>query len=95
MTKLICPECQHENEPERMYCHSCGARLDRSKLAPTTAAVDDLRQVLVDTGAVDRVEAMITTGCQEALAALAGSAVAPEAVAALTDLALAATARQA
>lgn len=41
MTTLICPECQHENEPERIYCHSCGARLDRSKLAPTPAAVED------------------------------------------------------
>jgi hypothetical protein len=30
MTKLICPECRHENESERIYCHSCGARLDRS-----------------------------------------------------------------
>jgi hypothetical protein len=29
-TKLICSECQHENEAERIYCHSCGARLDRS-----------------------------------------------------------------
>jgi hypothetical protein len=31
-TKLICPECQHENESERVYCHECGARLDRSVL---------------------------------------------------------------
>ena len=30
MTKLICPECQHENELERIYCHNCGARLDRT-----------------------------------------------------------------
>ena len=30
MIKLICPECQHENEAERIYCHDCGARLDRS-----------------------------------------------------------------
>lgn len=29
-TKLICPDCQHENEAERIYCHHCGARLDRS-----------------------------------------------------------------
>jgi hypothetical protein len=28
--KLICPECQRENEAERIYCHDCGARLDRS-----------------------------------------------------------------
>jgi hypothetical protein len=32
MTKLVCPECAHENEPERIYCHSCGARLDRSAI---------------------------------------------------------------
>ncbi|MEO7725335.1 MAG: zinc ribbon domain-containing protein [Chthoniobacterales bacterium] len=33
MTKLMCPDCQHENEPERIYCHNCGARLDRTGLA--------------------------------------------------------------
>ncbi len=32
MTKLICSDCQHENEPERIYCHNCGARLDRTKV---------------------------------------------------------------
>ena len=29
-TKLICPECRHDNEPERLYCHECGTRLNRS-----------------------------------------------------------------
>lgn len=29
-TKLICAECRHENEGERIYCHNCGDRLDRS-----------------------------------------------------------------
>lgn len=33
MTKLACPECGHDNEPERVYCHSCGARLERSGVA--------------------------------------------------------------
>ena len=33
MIKLICPECRRENEPERIYCHDCGARLDRTALA--------------------------------------------------------------
>ncbi len=33
MIKLVCPECGRENEPERIYCHDCGARLDRSTLA--------------------------------------------------------------
>ncbi len=31
--QLSCPECRHENEAERVYCHECGARLDRSPLA--------------------------------------------------------------
>jgi hypothetical protein len=33
MIKLICPECRRENEAERIYCHDCGARLDRTALA--------------------------------------------------------------
>lgn len=41
MTKLICPDCQHENESERIYCHNCGARLDRSKLVPSAATLGD------------------------------------------------------
>ena len=44
MTKLICPECQHENEPERVYCHNCGAKLDRSAVAVTKEPVKDTRQ---------------------------------------------------
>src|SRR5438046_10432081 len=31
--QLTCPECRGDNEPERIYCHDCGARLDRSALA--------------------------------------------------------------
>jgi hypothetical protein len=30
MTKVTCGECRHENEAERIYCHNCGERLDRS-----------------------------------------------------------------
>ena len=33
ITKLICAECRHENEAERIYCHNCGERLDRSAAA--------------------------------------------------------------
>jgi hypothetical protein len=29
-TKVICTECRRENEPQRIYCHNCGERLDRS-----------------------------------------------------------------
>ena len=32
-TKVICAECRHENVPERVYCHNCGERLDRSAVA--------------------------------------------------------------
>lgn len=41
MTKLICPECRLENEPERIYCHECGARLDRSALAKAASQQED------------------------------------------------------
>ena len=40
-TKLLCPECRRENEPERIYCHDCGARLDRSALAKSKAKEED------------------------------------------------------
>jgi len=29
---LICKDCGYSNEPERVYCHNCGAKLDRSVL---------------------------------------------------------------
>jgi len=32
MSKLVCPDCRSENEIERVYCHDCGAKLDRSRL---------------------------------------------------------------
>ena len=32
--KLVCAGCRHENEPERLYCHNCGERLDRSSVIP-------------------------------------------------------------
>lgn len=41
MIKLICPECRHENESERIYCHECGARLDRSALAKEVPKEED------------------------------------------------------
>jgi hypothetical protein len=43
MIKLICPECRHENEPERIYCHDCGARLDRTALAKVAPKGEDLK----------------------------------------------------
>ena len=41
MIKLVCPECRRENEPERIYCHDCGARLDRSALAKQQASTEE------------------------------------------------------
>ena len=43
MTKLVCPECGHENEPERIYCHRCGARLDRSATASRKSQQKELK----------------------------------------------------
>ena len=39
---LICPECRCENDPKRIYCHDCGARLDRSVLARALANIDGM-----------------------------------------------------
>ena len=44
MTKLVCPECGHENEPERVYCHRCGARLDRSATVSQTSRQKELKE---------------------------------------------------
>jgi hypothetical protein len=41
MIKLVCPECRRENEPERIYCHDCGARLDRTALAKAAPKGED------------------------------------------------------
>lgn len=43
MIKLVCPECRRENEPERIYCHECGARLDRSALAKVAPKSEDVK----------------------------------------------------
>jgi hypothetical protein len=34
---LTCKQCNYANEPERVYCHNCGAKLDRSLLPKETA----------------------------------------------------------
>jgi hypothetical protein len=40
-TKLLCPECRRENEPERVYCHDCGTRLDRSAVLVKKEPIQD------------------------------------------------------
>ncbi len=38
---LLCKQCNYANEPERVYCHECGAKLDRAILPPeATKRVD-------------------------------------------------------
>jgi hypothetical protein len=44
MIKLICPECRRENEAERIYCHDCGARLDRTALAKEPPKTEDVKE---------------------------------------------------
>jgi hypothetical protein len=36
---ITCKQCNYENEPERVYCHNCGAKLDRSLLPKEPAKV--------------------------------------------------------
>ncbi len=52
-TTLLCKQCNFENEPERVYCHNCGAKLDRSLLPPEATKRED--PVVVQ----DRVRKMI------------------------------------
>jgi hypothetical protein len=44
---LKCSECDHENEPQRVFCHNCGAKLDRSIL-PRGEDVFNPHQVSLD-----------------------------------------------
>lgn len=43
-TTVVCAECHHENEPERIYCHDCGARLDRSAVKVRKENVQDAQK---------------------------------------------------
>ncbi len=38
---LTCKQCNYANEPERVYCHNCGAKLDRSLLPKEPAKVTE------------------------------------------------------
>lgn len=45
MVTLECKECGHINEGERIYCHNCGTKLDRSVLPkPAENAADRVRE---------------------------------------------------
>jgi hypothetical protein len=44
--QILCSDCHYENEAERIYCHHCGARLDRTaKIAPKEARTDTQKRV--------------------------------------------------
>jgi len=38
---LPCEQCGYNNEPERVYCHNCGSKLDRSLLPKTAETVQE------------------------------------------------------
>src|SRR5436853_2852094 len=44
VSKIFCSECQRENEAERVYCHECGARLDRSTVVAKKEPPTDVRK---------------------------------------------------
>jgi hypothetical protein len=46
--KVTCTECRHENEAQRIYCHNCGERLERSEVVARkkTQAPEDERRRL-------------------------------------------------
>jgi uncharacterized membrane protein YvbJ len=44
MTAVVCTECRHENESERVYCHGCGARLDRTAVKKAKEAPEDAQK---------------------------------------------------
>jgi geranylgeranyl diphosphate synthase type I len=60
----------------------------------SASAVQELRAIIVDTGALAEVEAVIAARTEQALAAVDAAGLAPDAGAALRELAIAATARR-
>jgi hypothetical protein len=76
-TKLICLECRHENEAERIYCHNCGERLDRSAVVAQKKVEDPkethrrLRKMLEGPS---RTRQNFFVACKLALAAVATAA---------------------
>jgi len=41
MPTVACPECRRENEIERIYCHDCGARLERKAIPKSVSPKED------------------------------------------------------
>ncbi len=78
--RLICPDCRRENEPERIYCHDCGARLDHSALPARNSSGESVEEVHKRvTGMFDgrgvRARALVIKGVKLVAAAGAAAAV--------------------
>ncbi|MEI8340236.1 MAG: zinc ribbon domain-containing protein [Verrucomicrobiota bacterium] len=44
MTTISCKQCGHENEGQRIYCHNCGVKLDRSSLPQESRPQESLEK---------------------------------------------------
>jgi hypothetical protein len=44
MTTIPCKQCGHGNESQRIYCHNCGSKLDRSALPQESKPKDSLEK---------------------------------------------------
>lgn len=42
---LVCPKCNYDNELGRIFCHSCGAKLDLTQIKPPSQAEKKRRRV--------------------------------------------------
>jgi len=76
--KLTCAQCGYENEPERVYCHNCGTKLDRSILPKETVSQQEniakarrrIKRMTNPGGAVDGVKTLLQTLLWGALVAI-------------------------
>jgi hypothetical protein len=72
MNTLKCTECGHENEAQRVYCHSCGTRLDRSTFVEEVVnkkAVKPKRRGALGEGGASVVKNLLRTVLFAAIAA--------------------------
>jgi geranylgeranyl diphosphate synthase type I len=87
-TLLVATAVQRADEGQQYHLRES---LGDPHLGP--AAIDQLREIIVDTGALDEVEALIAQRTEDALAALSSANLLAGAETALAELAVAATAR--
>ena len=44
MTTISCTQCGYENELQRIYCHNCGVKLDRSSIPVEAPSAESLKK---------------------------------------------------